>query len=772
MNDPRGRHATVADTADKVTRILEKRMETAQQRFKERAKKAYDDHLFPLLKTPVTPWDFYTQWAEYTTDSAQRWVLFWDTIRKRGNNFIAHERAGKPPVLHFRYEMLLDARTFERPVNYALLKILPPKGVVVNPRRRPYVIIDPRAGHGPGIGGFKDDSEAGVAMRAGHPVYFVMFFPEPVPGQTLFDVCAAERVFIRRVRELHPESSKPVLIGNCQGGWAAMMLAASDPDAVGALVINGAPMSYWGGSWSEDEGENPMRYAGGLFGGSWLASLVADLGNGIFDGANLVLNFENLNPANSFWDKYYHLFANIDTEPERFLDFERWWGGYSLMNKQEIEWIVQNLFVGNRVWSGDKKELGGMNFDLRDIKSPIILFASMGDNITPPQQAFNWVADTYRSTDEIKKRGQVIIGLLHKSIGHLGIFVSGKVANKEHREIVSVLKSIEVLPPGLYGMHILERKGADGKMQYEVEFVEHRLEDIIDRINRFKRADERPFNAVAEISEFNQRAYDLFAHPFVEQWSNPSTAAMGRLFHPLRFQRWAISDMNPWLAWLGPTADQVKEQRQRMDDKHPPRQIERMFSEFVSASLDYYRDVRDAVSEAMFFQTYGSMMPLPNEADAERDRSGGEGALSAAEAASALVSKGGYAEALSRAGYLMSAKGKPLPLAQFELKKKLIAKWGHLLPKLAPDQIRVIRGNQEVICRHEPERALRTLPLLLSDSTDRENFLTLLDAFVEDYSATFGLTEEQSATLQRIRELLSAEAALSAIDTQPEVAHA
>jgi pimeloyl-ACP methyl ester carboxylesterase len=757
MNELSNRYATVTDTADKVTRIFEKRMETAQQRFKERAKKAYDDHVVPLLKTPVTPWDLYTQWVQYTTDSAQRWVLFWDTLRKRGNNFIANERAGKPPVLHFRYEMLLDARTFERPVNYALLKILPPKGVVVNPRRRPYVIIDPRAGHGPGIGGFKDDSEAGVAMRAGHPVYFVMFFPEPVPGQTLFDVCAAERVFVRRVRELHPDSPKPVIIGNCQGGWAAMMLAASDPDTMGALVINGAPMSYWSGSWSEGDSENPMRYTGGLLGGSWPSSFVADLGNGIFDGANLVLNFENLNPANTFWDKYYHLFANVDTETERFLDFERWWGAYSLMNKQEIEWIVQNLFVGNKLWSGDKKELGGTNFDLRDIKAPIILFASMGDNITPPQQAFNWIADTYSSTDEIKSRGQVIIGLLHKSVGHLGIFVSGKVAKKEHAQIVSVLKSIEVLPPGLYGMNILESKDADGKMQYEVEFVEHRLEDIVARINRFKRRDERPFEAVAEVSELNQRAYDQFVHPFVQSWSNEYAAMMGRLFHPMRFQRWAISDMNPWLAWLGPVADQVKENRAPSNNGDQPRQVERMFSELVSASLDYYREVRDAASEAMFLQTYGSMVRPTNEDDRKPQPDAGEGKLPASEVASASVAAGGYAEALSRAGYLLAARGKPLPLAQFELKKKLMTRFGDLLPGLTPDQMRVIRGKQEVICRHEPERALTTLPLLLSDPADHERFLTLLDAVVEDYSATIGMTEEQSKMLQRIRKVLFAE---------------
>jgi hypothetical protein len=37
--------------------------------------------------------------------------------------------------------------------------------VTVIDKKRPYIIIDPRAGHGPGIGGFKADSQVGVALR-------------------------------------------------------------------------------------------------------------------------------------------------------------------------------------------------------------------------------------------------------------------------------------------------------------------------------------------------------------------------------------------------------------------------------------------------------------------------------------------------------------------------------------------------------------------------------------------------------------------------------
>ena len=311
------------DLATKVSLLFRKRAEFAQQQYKERlAKASADNGIGELLTNPAAAAKVWMDWYGYAVDATQRSILFLDTLRQRGNNFVQHNQAGLPPLLHFAHETVVDGRKLERPVNYALVRIVPPEGVIVDPKRRPYVIIDPRAGHGPGIGGFKDDSQVGVALRDGHPVYFVIFFRDPEPGQTLIDVCEAERTFVRTVRELHPESPKPAIVGNCQGGWAAMMLAASDPDDTGPIVINGAPMSYWGGAWSAGEGDNPMRYAGGMLGGAWMASLAADLGNGKFDGAHLVQNFEHLNPANSFWDKYYHLFDQADTEPPRFLEFE------------------------------------------------------------------------------------------------------------------------------------------------------------------------------------------------------------------------------------------------------------------------------------------------------------------------------------------------------------------------------------------------------------------------------------------------------------------
>lgn len=697
----------------------------------------------------------------YTVDFLQRSILLWDSLRQCGNNFVEREQQGSTPVLKYQYEMVADGRTFAKPVNYAVVAIVPPAGVQVDAKRRPYVIIDPRAGHGPGIAGLKDDSEVGVALAAGHPVYFVMFFQHPEPGQTLLDVCEAEKEFVRIVRQRHPDSPKPVILGNCQGGWAAAMLAAADPDDMGPMILIGSPMSYWAGAWDEDQAPNPMRYAGGLLGGTFLASYTADLGNGLFDGAYLVQNFEYLNPANTCWDKYYRVFANPDREAARFVEFDRWWSSYYLLNREEIEWITRNLFVGNKLWSGDVKQTNGKAFDLRDIKSPIILFASLGDNITPPQQAFNWVADVYRTTEEIKAGGHVIVGLVHEDAGHLGIFVSGKVAQKETRQLVEVMEAIELLQPGIYGMEITERGGASGKPAYDVSFREYRLEDIIAKLNPLQRQDERPFEAVRAISEFNQRAYELFLRPFVQASANEWTARLLRLFHPLRVRNWALADAyNPWLAWLGPAAQAVKAQRVTAQSDGTLRKLEELGSELVSAGLDHGRAVRDALAEAAFFTIHGNAY-LACLADQTTAKLGAVEPFAdprqrpAVRQALARVAKGGYVEAFARVGFLLAGTDEPIPLSLLTTAQELIKDYADLTPPLPMDQWRRVRGEQEIIVRYEPQRALETLPQLLDDE-ERERLLALIERVVSDKRVlAVQPTAGQISMIERVRTVLN-----------------
>lgn len=545
--------------------------------------------------------------TEYLTDAWQRGILTWDLLRQRGNEYLEHQNSGNPPVLVFDYEMVVDGRTLAKPANYALVRIKPSAGAPdADARKRPFVVIDPRAGHGPGIGGFKIDSEIGIALKFGHPCYFVMFFPQPVPGQTIESVCAAEVEFLRQVNARHPDADKPFVIGNCQGGWALLMAASLAPETVGPLLLAGAPVSYWAGV----EGRNPMRYSGGLLGGTWMASMAGDIGHGTFDGAYLVNNFENLNPSNTYWSKLYNLYAKADTEGERFLEFEKWWGGHYLMNKEEMEWISQNLFVGNKLATGQVESFDGRHrVDLRNIRTPIIVFASWGDNITPPQQALNWIPDLYDSVDEIRLNEQTIVYCLHDKIGHLGIFVSAGVARRETSELASALELIDTLPPGLYEAIVQDTtpdmpglEYVDGR--YLIQFVPRSIDDILALDDG--RQDERAFEVANRVAQINQQLYDRFASPIVKAMSNEPTARLLRETNPARMERWMFSDANPAMGWVKWLAESVRANRKPVSPDNPLLQVERDMSARIEQSLDQYRDARDELSERLFKAIYES----------------------------------------------------------------------------------------------------------------------------------------------------------------------
>jgi hypothetical protein len=544
---------------------------------------------------------------EYMVDAAQRSVLFWDVMRRRGNQYREHLAETAPHVLDYQVELLIDGRTLDRPVNYALVRVVPPPGVELDPTRRPFVIVDPRAGHGPGIGGFKADSEIGVAFKAGHPCYFVGFLPDPMPGQTIGDIARAEAVFLEKVIALHPDADgKPCVIGNCQAGWAVMMLAAIRPELFGPIIIAGSPLSYWAGV----RGKYPMRYSGGLLGGSWLTALAGDLGHGKFDGAWLVQNFENQNPANTLWSKQYNLYSKIDTEGPRYLGFERWWGGHVNLNAEEIQFIVDELFIGNNLAAGRIQTSDGTTVDLRNIRSPIVVFCSKGDNVTPPQQALGWILDLYENVDDIRSCGQTIVYTIHETIGHLGIFVSGGVAKKEHGEFSSNIDLIDTLPPGLYEA-IFESKTEDMASPDLasgdwVMRCEARTLDDIRALGGNDAADERRFATAARVSEMNLALYRTFAQPMVRALVSSPLAEWMQQLHPLRLQYEAFSNTNPMMAPVAAMAEQVREERRPVAADNPFVAMQENASRQIVAALDAWRDVNEALAERMFLAVYGS----------------------------------------------------------------------------------------------------------------------------------------------------------------------
>jgi pimeloyl-ACP methyl ester carboxylesterase len=718
-----------------------------------------------LGKTLATPQPDPNPLQDYLTDAAQRWVLSLDVLRQRGNEHFDHAAMKAPNVLNFPVELVMGGGQLPRPVNYGLVRVIPPEGATVDPRKSPIVVVDPRAGHGPGIGGMKDHSEIGAALAAGHPCYFVGFLPDPVPGQTVEDVCAAEAAFIAEVAALHPNAEgKPVVIGNCQAGWQVMMMAALNPDLTGPIMLAGSPLSYWAGV----HGRNPLRYLGGLLGGTWLTALAGDLGAGQFDGANLVTNFETLNLANTYWSKPYNLYSKVDTEAKRFLDFETWWGSPVMLNANEMQWIADNLFVGNKLAAGEIRTSDGTRIDLRNIRAPIICFCSWGDNITPPQQALDWVLDLYGDVDEIVANGQTIIYAVHRSIGHLGIFVSGQVAQKEHSEFVSFMELIDAMPPGLYEAVIEDASSVtDGNRDLVKGDYLFRLERrTLDDIRAFgvnSDLDNKRFAAAARVSQINLGLYQTFLQPLVRACANETTAAFLRETNPYRLRFTAFSDRNPMIAPVRQAAEQAREERKPIAEDNPFLALERIGSGWMTTWLDSVGAMRDAMTEAFFLNAYASpwlqaMVGLGGEQGeanrrAARDINREAAMAQLRETLEHRFETGGLEEAFMRALiYVRQPQGSVDERGYHML--KIIRDSRPAGKRLDNQRFKQVFHEQLQLVSIDPERAVESLPKLAPPgSADAEKALKALHMMIEARGAP---PEEGQRRLARVESLLGA----------------
>ena len=771
------------DSTGLIIEVTSRHLEQNHQQIQENAQTLKEDTnaVMESWQKVSTPDKLWKEWLSYSTDSSKRLLQTVDVLKERGDIFLEHERAGCPPVLDYDYKVIMDAAEFERPCNYVLLSIVPPAGIITDDTNRPYIIIDPRAGHGAGIGGFKHESQVGVALNQGHPVYFVAFKRLPEPTQTIADITYAEGKFVREVEKRHPNAESPVIVGNCQGGWAALILAATNSDIKGPIVLNGAPISAWSG----EVGINPMRYKAGVNGGSWLSMLSADMNNGVFDGAALVDNFEQMTPYRNYVGKYYDLYKNPEANRKRFLDFERWWGGFFLMNEAEIKWIVENIFIGNRLARNTGQLEQGVNIDLRNVKAPIIAFASRGDDITPPQQALSWILDAYSDERDVEVCGQRIIYMIHEQVGHLGIFVSSKIANHEHTGIASIMDMIEVLPPGLYEMSIDHFEGHGKEKTFSVDLCRRTFSDLSKAIGE-NRNDEESFKAVHRHSMAQTQAYEKNLRPLVKAMSNETSAQLLRTMHPLRLQRSVWSSKNP-LALAASNLSQVvtstidKNQSedfvpaQRAQESHNASgayarvrlpaiesmqqdnlflQIEKMFMDSTRMTLDFWRDLQGRYTESLFFgiwsmpwlrqygEPVGSRRLMNKESLHE---------LPKVDEALAKVAEGDFNEAVVRMMILSNI------IADNNIDRDQLVRLTEVLTEQEPfthlskADLAAMIHTQTLIVRFAEDKSIKALSTMLQTKTERIDALKLVRYVVGDK-----LIEQDPTTLSIMRRIEAA----------------
>lgn len=714
----------------------------------------------PLLSDPIA---LGNALAEYTVDAIQRATLYADIRRRRGDQYRAHMQESAPNVLSFPAKLIMSGWDLPRPVNYALARILPLPGQAVDEAKRPFIVVDPRAGHGPGIGGFKPDSEIGAAMRAGHPCYFVGFLPDPVPGQTVEDVLHAEAAFVRHVGELHgTRQGKPAVIGNCQAGWQVLMTASLWPDLFGPIIVAGAPLSYWAG-------DNPMRYAGGLLGGSWITAMTSDIGAGRFDGAWLVQNFENLDPANTLWTKQYNLYSKVDTEGPRYLEFEKYWGGHVFLNDVEMQYIVDNLFIGNKLATAELITSDGLRIDLRNIRSPIVVFCSYGDNITPPGQALGWVTDLYQNDEDVAGHDQTIVYATHDSIGHLGIFVSSSVGRKEHREFANSIDLIDLLPAGIYQATVDDHPDPDTARYADDKYLMSIHKRGIDDIRAIIKPDpvsERRFSAAQRLSDINLGLYRSFLQPWIKAFVTPHSAHWLQLLHPLRISYEWWSSQHPLAPAIQNTAAQTLEHRTPASANNPFVQGEMAVAAAIEQSLDRYRDHRDELYRIGFETIFGSPLlqaivgraadpdapPRPNPGKSPEHQ-----AFIANEQASrrARIAQGGLLEASIRAiFYVLRHRG---ATDERHFRHALDLHRPELTRAVDMASFRQLVRDQALLMTEDLDATVAAIPSLLAHSSAAHirQMATTIDLAVRKNDA---LTSDEIVALEKVLDLFSTSA--------------
>jgi Protein of unknown function (DUF3141) len=356
------------------------------------------------------------------------------------------------------------------------------------------------------------------------------------------------------------------------------------------------------------------------------------------------------------------------------------------------------------------------------------VFCSKGDNITPPQQALGWILGLYDNVDDIRAHGQTIVYTIHEHVGHLGIFVSGDVARKEHGEFASNIDLIDVLPPGLYEASFAPR-AAQGATPDLVngEWVmrcEARTLDDIRALGGNDAADERRFAAAARVSEISLSLYRTFLQPWVRAMVTPAAAEALRRIHPLRVQYELFADGNPFAAMVAKGAEWARGNRTPVSAGNPLLALEQGASRQIVAALDAWRDMRDRSAELMFLSIYGS--PLLQAAvginpagtaplrRAGKDPFHRELLRERIAELKARISAGGVREAATRAAIYVGMAGVAPDERVFAEVRRL--RFAPLGAGLTLAQFKTMVREQYFMLLIDPEATLAAIPKMLPDA--------------------------------------------------------
>ena len=222
----------------------------------------------------------------------------------------------------------------------------------------------------------------------------------------------------------------------------------------------------------------------------------------------------------------------------------------------------------------------------------------------PAAQALGWILDLYDSVDDIRAHDQTIVYCVHETVGHLGIFVSGSVARKEHGEFASNIDFIDVLPPGLYEAVIVEqaRRCPNARLamgNYVLRFEPRDLDDIACLWRQRCRGRAPVRHRGPAVGHQSRALPQLRPAASCGRWPARAMAQWLAKLNPVRLPFELFSSENPLLAPMAQWAEQVRADRQPASPDNPFVPLQEQVSRTIVEGLTAWGEARDKMVESL-----------------------------------------------------------------------------------------------------------------------------------------------------------------------------
>jgi len=319
----------------------------------------------------------------------------------------AHETTNrKPPTWHSRNEVVLTSP-------FALLRDFS----VGDDDVVPTLLFPPLAGHASCIIDKKGQSQVQLCLKQG--LTRLYSFDWLSCTKAAKDTTEADRLdFITRAVDLIAGPGGTVnIVGNCQGGWEAVLWAALHPDRVNTLIVAGAPIDTSAGNGLAQKLMPILIPRGNMA----LYKAMVKANGGIVPGINMVMGFIAMHPITHVAE-HLKVYAHVHDREylDHFSDFYDWYLYPVNLPGKLYLWAVEHLFVKNELFTGEL-EVAGQTVSLRSITCPVFLLGGEEDDITPWQQVHNMRHAV----------GSPVVRWYLAPGGHIGLFI-GRQSQAEY----------------------------------------------------------------------------------------------------------------------------------------------------------------------------------------------------------------------------------------------------------------------------------------------------------------------------------------------------